>query len=117
MRHTQGPRPWIPALFLVILAVAAEIDWVSKELFIWFMIINALAGLSYWNDKMQSRMGTGRRIPESTLHLFGVLGGWPAALMMINLLRHKSRKAGYVANVWLTGVMNLAISVIWLSAK
>lgn len=117
MRQSSESMPWVPALFLVILAVAAEAGWMSKELFAWFLIINALTGLSYWNDKMQSRMGSGRRIPESTLHLFGVLGGWPAALLMISLIRHKSRKTGYVANVWLTGAANLAIWVIWFSSK
>lgn len=96
------------------LSVSALIGWVSKELFLWFLIANARTGLSYWNDKIQSRMESGRRIPENTLHLFGVLGGWPVALLMIYLLNHKSRKAGYVANVWLTGVANLAILTILL---
>lgn len=116
MKNPPEPMPWIPILFLIILAVAAEMGWMSKELFAWFLIINFLTGLSYWNDKMQSRMGTGRRIPEVTLHLFGVLGGWPAALLMIGLLRHKSRKTGYISNVWVTGVANLVIWVIF-SAK
>lgn len=41
-----------------------------------------------------------RRVPENTLHLFELLGGWPGALAAQALLRHKSSKLSYRVVLW-----------------
>ncbi len=47
------------------------------------------------------------RIPESTLLLAGLLGGWPGALLAQHLLRHKSSKPSFLAEFWATVALNV----------
>jgi uncharacterized membrane protein YsdA (DUF1294 family)/cold shock CspA family protein len=46
------------------------------------------------------------RTKESTLHLLGLIGGWPGAYLAQRLLRHKSSKAEFQSTFWVTAVLN-----------
>jgi uncharacterized membrane protein YsdA (DUF1294 family) len=48
----------------------------------------------YWMDK-RSALADRRRVPENRLHLAGLLGGWPGALLAQQMFRHKTRKASF----------------------
>jgi uncharacterized membrane protein YsdA (DUF1294 family)/cold shock CspA family protein len=49
------------------------------------------------------------RIPESTLHTFEFLGGWPGAFVAQHVIHHKNRKASYQQSYWIIVVLhNLA---------
>jgi uncharacterized membrane protein YsdA (DUF1294 family) len=50
-----------------------------------------------------------RRTAEDTLLAVGLLGGWPGALVAQDVLRHKSRKAGFQVMFWATVVLNCAV--------
>ena len=65
----------------------------------------------YWLDKRAARAGY-RRVPERTLHLVGVLGGWPGALLAQRQFRHKTVKQPFQAIFWATVAINLAAA--WL---
>nr|WP_315465292.1 cold shock and DUF1294 domain-containing protein [uncultured Rhodoferax sp.] len=69
--------------------------------------INALTFFVYWVDKHAARNGQWRT-KEDTLHLFGVAGGWPAARLAQQVLRHKTIKPGFQAMYWLTVWLHLA---------
>ncbi|HHW8964260.1 TPA: DUF1294 domain-containing protein, partial [Salmonella enterica] len=45
----------------------------------------------YGVDKTAARK-TWRRVPESTLLVFGIVGGWPGAIVGQQLFRHKTQK-------------------------
>lgn len=62
-------------------------------------------------DKRRARLGA-RRVPERTLHLLEVAGGWPGALLGMQLFRHKRRKARYFV---VTGVIALAHAGGWIA--
>lgn len=47
----------------------------------------------YW-DKRQAVL-QGYRIPERTLHLLELFGGWPTAFIAQRVLRHKCKKLRY----------------------
>jgi uncharacterized membrane protein YsdA (DUF1294 family)/cold shock CspA family protein len=48
------------------------------------------------------------RTQESTLHLVGLLGGWPGALFAQFVFRHKTKKAQFQTIFWLTVLLNCA---------
>jgi uncharacterized membrane protein YsdA (DUF1294 family) len=54
----------------------------------------------YASDKHRARVGAWRT-PESTLHIFELLGGWPGAFLAQRRLRHKSSKGSYLFVFWL----------------
>lgn len=77
------------------------------------LILNLLTFWVYWNDKHAAQ--TGRwRTKENTLHLFGVLGGWPGAWFAHQILRHKSRKVEFRMTYWATVVIHCAALAGWL---
>lgn len=63
--------------------------------------------LLYWRDK-HSAMKDRWRTPESRLHLFELVGGWPGALVAQQLLRHKTRKLGFQLPFWFIVLMHQA---------
>lgn len=77
------------------------------------LLLNLLTFFVYWNDKHAAQ--TGRwRTKEDTLHLFGVLGGWPGAWFAHQILRHKSRKAEFRAAYWGIVLIHCAALTGWL---
>lgn len=71
-------------------------------------LMSLLSYAVYAADKQAARQGR-RRVPERTLHLLALLGGWPGALLAQQRLRHKSRKAAFRAVFWLTVLLNGAL--------
>jgi uncharacterized membrane protein YsdA (DUF1294 family) len=64
-----------------------------------------VAFCAYALDKSAAR--TGRwRTPEGTLHIFGLAGGWPGALVAQKVLRHKSQKQSFQLVFWATVLLN-----------
>jgi uncharacterized membrane protein YsdA (DUF1294 family)/cold shock CspA family protein len=53
------------------------------------------------------------RIPENTLHLLSIVGGWPGAMYAQQLFRHKSKKKSFRLVFWVTVVVNISI-ILWL---
>ena len=47
------------------------------------------------------------------LHLLGIIGGWPGALLAQRLLRHKNSKQSFQVVFWITVLLNCA-GVFWL---
>jgi len=72
-----------------------------------YLVMSAVSFAVYASDKAAAPAG-GRRIPENTLHLLALLGGWPGALIAQRLLSHKTRKVGFQALFWITVALNLA---------
>ena len=57
------------------------------------------------------------RIPEATLHVLSLLGGWPGALLAQAAFRHKTRKQPFRTVFWLTVVANLALLALIVAAS
>ncbi|MGE0971729.1 DUF1294 domain-containing protein [Klebsiella sp. WOUb02] len=73
----------------------------------WFLLVNALTLVIYGVDKMAARKAW-RRIPELTLLIFGLVGGWPGAIMGQQLFRHKTQKQPFRRYFLLSVMLNIA---------
>jgi uncharacterized membrane protein YsdA (DUF1294 family) len=69
--------------------------------------MSVVAFQAYLVDKRAATLGR-RRIPETTLHLLELLGGWPGALLAQRVIRHKNAKVGYQVVFWLIGMAHVA---------
>ncbi|HBL05141.1 MAG TPA: DUF1294 domain-containing protein, partial [Aeromonas salmonicida] len=56
--------------------------------------MSLLTVLAYAHDKRQA-IRAGRRNPQSRLHLLGLCGGWPGALLPPHWLRHQTPQGSY----------------------
>ena len=63
-----------------------------------YAVMSTITFIAFALDKNASVRGQ-RRTPEARLHVLELLGGWPGALLAMSLLRHKNRKATYIAVV------------------
>jgi uncharacterized membrane protein YsdA (DUF1294 family)/cold shock CspA family protein len=77
------------------------------------LIVNATTFFAYWVDKHAARKRQWRT-KEDTLHLFSLAGGWPAARLAQQVLRHKTVKPGFQAMYWLTVWVHLGVLCAYL---
>lgn len=71
-------------------------------------VASTAAFVAYAVDKR--RAGTdARRIPERTLHLLGLAGGWPGALVAQRRFRHKTQKVRFRVVFWCTVVLHALV--------
>jgi uncharacterized membrane protein YsdA (DUF1294 family) len=59
----------------------------------------------YAADKSAARKRR-HRVPERTLHLLALLGGWPGALLAQRVLRHKTSKPHFLLVFRLTALLH-----------
>jgi uncharacterized membrane protein YsdA (DUF1294 family) len=69
--------------------------------------MSVIAFTAFAVDKAAAGRGGGR-VPEATLHLLELLGGWPGAILGAVLLRHKTRKPSYLLVTGLVAALHLA---------
>lgn len=79
-----------------------------------YAVVSVIAYVTYAIDK-KAAIKNRRRVSEKSLHLLGVLGGWPGALLAQQRLRHKTQKTSFQLMYWLTVTLNLA-GLWWLSS-
>lgn len=103
----------IPAFTSVWLYVASR--WpVSPVVLVVYIGLSLLTFLAYAVDKSAAINGSWR-IPEKTLHLLSLAGGWPGALLAQQRLRHKCSKPSFLAVFWVTVAANVAFFIVWHS--
>ena len=101
----------IAITYLVLVAVSVLFSESSKALLVWYLVIGIVTFFVYAKDKRAAINGTWR-VPEKTLHIFSVAGGWLGALIAQDKLRHKTQKQPFRAIYWLTVVINVA-AFLW----
>jgi uncharacterized membrane protein YsdA (DUF1294 family) len=116
IEHRKPPLP-IPRMLLgcaALLAVGlgAAFGLLPLLLAVAYGLVSLLSYLMYSLDKSAARADA-QRIPENSLHLVDLLGGWPGALIAQQRFRHKTVKASFQFVFWCTVLGNLAIAA-WL---
>ncbi|EDE4817457.1 DUF1294 domain-containing protein [Salmonella enterica subsp. enterica serovar Enteritidis] len=98
--------------YLLLLFAAVGSIFTSHPVAMWFLLANVLTLAIYGVDKTAARK-TWRRVPESTLLVFGVVGGWPGAIVGQQLFRHKTQKQPFktyfIVSVIVSTVVTVAI--------
>ncbi len=74
------------------------------------LVLSLLSYAVYAADKRAAQQNR-RRVPERTLHLLALLGGWPGALLAQQHLRHKTAKPRFLIVFWLTALGHVATVV------
>lgn len=75
--------------------------------FLAMLIMSVVAFLAYGFDKHRAKTN-GWRVPEKTLHVMSLLGGWPGAMYGQQVFRHKTQKTSFRIVFWITVAANLA---------
>lgn len=70
-----------------------------------YLAASVIAFIAYAVDKSAAQNNQWRT-QESTLHLLGLVGGWPGALLAQQTLRHKSKKKEFQTVFWATVFIN-----------
>jgi uncharacterized membrane protein YsdA (DUF1294 family)/cold shock CspA family protein len=103
---------------LMLLYVAALVYAVWRAFLPWWALpasaaLNLFAFYAYWLDKYAASKRQWR-IPEDTLHLWSLAGGWAGAWAAQQVLRHKSSKRAFLATYWLTVILHCAALGGWI---
>lgn len=119
--QTHDQRWVVPVMLLWVIGVLGTVWlgrlpwWVAAA----FVGINVFTFFAYAFDKNAAQTGQWRT-PEKTLHLYALLGGWPAAYLAQQTLRHKSGKTSFQAVYAATVLLHcaaLAGWVFWLAPR
>lgn len=93
------------ALFIVFVTATVLTGRLPFEILGLYIGASIIAFTAYAMDK-SAAINNQWRTQESTLHLFGLIGGWPGALAAQRLLRHKSKKTSFQSVFWATVALN-----------
>lgn len=96
--------------YLLLISAAVGSIFTSHPVAMWFLLANVLTLAIYGIDKTAARK-TWRRVPESTLLVFGVVGGWPGAIVGQQLFRHKTQKQPFKTYFIVSVTVSIVVTV------
>ncbi len=99
-------------IFGLLFALSALLGRLPLEIVGLYLASSIFTFLAYAIDKSAAQNDRWRT-KESTLHLFGLVGGWPGALLAQKTLRHKSKKQEFQTVFWVTVIAN-CFTLGWL---
>ncbi|SUI02622.1 Putative inner membrane protein [Salmonella enterica subsp. indica] len=97
--------------YLLLISAAVGSVFTPHPVVMWFLLANVLTLVIYGMDKMAARK-TWRRVPESTLLVFGVVGGWPGAIVGQQLFRHKTQKQPFKTYFIVSVIVSISVTVV-----
>ena len=71
-------------------------------------VTSLVSFIAYRVDKQRAANG-GRRVPERTLLVLALLGGWPGSFLAQRQFRHKTRKASFLIPFWVVSFLHVAL--------
>jgi uncharacterized membrane protein YsdA (DUF1294 family)/cold shock CspA family protein len=79
-----------------------------------YAVASLITFLMYAFDK-SAALNNRWRTQESTLHLLGIIGGWPGAIVAQRMFRHKSKKENFQITFWTTVLLNTAALICYVT--
>jgi uncharacterized membrane protein YsdA (DUF1294 family)/cold shock CspA family protein len=77
-----------------------------------YIMASSLAFVFYKRDRAMAETHQ-RKLPENTLHLWSLIGGWPGAALAQKLAHPRSRRRSFQIVYWITIVLN-GIAFFWM---
>ena len=111
-RPLPGFRGAVGGIAIAALALVAAARLAPIVVPAWYASLSLAAYVAYARDKAAAERRA-RRTPENSLHLLGLLGGWPGALVAQQQFRHKTAKLSFQMVFWLTVLANLGLLAWW----
>lgn len=106
-RGRSGAAPYFPILLFVVGSLVANALWPIPP---WvagvYLVASVVCFVVYAADK-SAATAQRWRVSEATLLLWGVVGGWPGAVVAQQTLRHKTQKASFRSAFRATVIANL----------
>jgi uncharacterized membrane protein YsdA (DUF1294 family)/cold shock CspA family protein len=104
--------PLAAAVFFAFLLGSAANGKLPWAVLGWYAVLSVITFVVYRSDKSAATQREWRT-SEQMLHGLSVVGGWPGALIAQRWLRHKSKKASFLAAFAMTVAVNLAV-LAWM---
>lgn len=101
------------ALWLILLLAGIWMRRMPWVVLPGLVLLNIATFFAYWKDKVAAEQEA-IRIREEVLHGLALLGGWPAAWLAQQVLRHKTIKRSFQAMFWFTVLVNVVALAVWV---
>lgn len=109
-------------LFFTLMCFAVFLKTLPISILAIYVICSLITFSLYSLDKRAAKNDT-QRVPEKTLQLLSILGGWPGGLFAQRVFRHKTTKKSFQLTYWATVFINIIFlgiithpsSVRWVS--
>src|SRR3954451_15342988 len=88
--------------------LAASVDW--RLVGAAPLLVSLFTFVAYRSDKRRAEAGEWR-IPESTLHMAELAGGWPGAFLAQRSFRHKTAKVSYQVQFWIIVLLHQVAAI------
>ncbi|KAF2750790.1 DUF1294-domain-containing protein [Sporormia fimetaria CBS 119925] len=106
-----GAASWV----LPVLVHLRIYNWTASVIpVLYTSAVSTVTFLVYGYDKRQA-VNRGWRVKERWLHILGLLGGWPGAMLAQHYFQHKTQKKSFLIPFW--GIVLVWQFVLWASWK
>ncbi|WP_445114658.1 DUF1294 domain-containing protein [Acinetobacter sp. WZC-1] len=106
------PIQVLAVIYIIALGVLTATGLLNGIVLLFISVINVMTYWFYAQDKEAAQQGR-RRVPEQTLHLLSFLGGWPAAWLAQQRLRHKTHKQPF-RKMYMCSIFFNILLLLWL---
>ncbi|WP_089605259.1 DUF1294 domain-containing protein [Acinetobacter piscicola] len=106
------PMQILCVIYIIALVILTATGLLDSLALLFISIINVMTYWFYSQDKEAAQLDQ-RRVPENTLHILAFLGGWPAAWLAQQRLRHKTQKQPFRKVYFCTIFFNILL-ILWL---
>lgn len=114
-QKNSTPATLLAVFFLCVIGASAIIGRLPVIIGIEYATLSLVTFVAYALDKSAAQRGAWRT-SEGALHMLGLAGGWPGALIAQQTLRHKSKKMSFRIVFWATVMINCA-ALVWLHTE
>lgn len=99
--------------FSIVLIVLYFLNFIASQFVALYCVMSVFTFIVYGIDKYKAKHDK-VRVPESTLHIYSVLGGWPGAMIGQHVFRHKTVKQPFKKYLYISIVVNLICLISYL---